>query len=392
MAQALLQQDVFACLSCTYRTSLEGKFLDHVKIHVHENNFKIPCSKCYQKFTSVRAYKQHMQQKHITQPEVKQVTETETFWLCQNCEQRQLITQDKENDFLDCRTHLFQHSRKKELVHCPVTVPMCKKTFQDYRTFNAHINQHIVYEEFDIIEINLVEDINESFVTPTDSGDIGELNVSITNSDNDIGELNVSITDSESEIVDSNLLEDNATATTIDNESHNAVSTDLCTLDKVIQHTECLFALKMDSKHLLPRHVIDEILSFSNQIHELKLEYINEKLKQNFSDKENLKVSTIVDDIDLIDDAISLKEKLSTPFRRDKLLKTKFDFITPQRKVIKTVEGVTYFYYSMPVDKTLGRFLNDDSLRCGIFGFCLHSFPQNERKIYKLVCLSLYIF
>ena len=28
--------------------------------------------------------------------------------------------------------------------------------------------------------------------------------------------------------------------------------------------------------------MIDEILSFSNQIHELKLEYINEKLKQNF--------------------------------------------------------------------------------------------------------------
>ena len=74
-----------------------------------------------------------------------------------------------------------------------------------------------------------------------------------------------------------------------------------CTLDKVIQHTECLFALKMDSKHLLPRHVIDEIMSFSNQIHELKLEYINEKIKQNFSDKENVSVGNIVDDIDLIE-------------------------------------------------------------------------------------------
>ena len=28
-------------------------------------------------------------------------------------------------------------------------------------------------------------------------------------------------------------------------------------------------------------------------------------------------------------------------------------------------------------------------LRCGIFGFCLLSFPQNERKIYKLRQLSL---
>ena len=30
---------------------------------------------------------------------------------------------------------------------------------------------------------------------------------------------------------------------------------------------------------------------------------------------------------------------------------------------------------------------DDSSLGCGIYGFCLLSFPQNERKIY-LVCLS----
>ena len=371
MAQALLQQDVFACLSCTYRTSLEGKFLDHVKIHVHENNFKIPCSKCHQKFTSVKSYKQHMQQKHIQncdmilssqetpQPEV---TESENFWVCQICEKKQLITQNKKQDFLDCRTHLFKHSREKELVHCPVIVPRCNRKFQKYGTFNAHINEHILSEEFEIVAINLVLDKSESFVSP----------------DSDIGELNVSLANSDSEIVDFSQLEGNAI--NIDNEPPNIASTDLDTLDKLIQHTEGVFALKLDSKHLLPRHVIDEIMSFSNQIHELKLEYINEKLKQNFSDKENVKVGNIVDDIDLIDDAISLKETLSTPYRRDKFLKTKFDFITPERKVIKTVEGVEYFYYSMPVDKILSRFITDDSLRCGIFGFCLLSFPQNERK------------
>ena len=30
---------------------------------------------------------------------------------------------------------------------------------------------------------------------------------------------------------------------------------------------------------------------------------------------------------------------------------------------------------------------DDSSLGCGIYGFCLLSFPQNERKIY-LVCLT----
>ena len=34
---------------------------------------------------------------------------------------------------------------------------------------------------------------------------------------------------------------------------------------------------------------------------------------------------------------------------------------------------------------------NRECLRCGIFGFCLLSFPQNKRKI-NLVCHSLYIF
>ena len=111
-----------------------------------------------------------------------------------------------------------------------------------------------------------------------------------------------------------------------------------------------------------------------------QMQLFNEKLKQNFSDKENVKVGNIVDDIDLIDDAISLKETLSTPYRRDKFLKTKFDFITPERKVIKTVEGVEYFYYSMPVDKILSRFITDDSLRCGIFGFASPLVPSKREK------------
>ena len=36
--------------------------------------------------------------------------------------------------------------------------------------------------------------------------------------------------------------------------------------------------------------------------------------------------------------------------------------------------------------------LSESTLRCKIFGFCLLSFPQNERKIYKLRQLSLFQF
>ena len=39
------------------------------------------------------------------------------------------------------------------------------------------------------------------------------------------------------------------------------------------------------------------------------------------------------------------------------------------------------FYYTKPNFK---KWVDDSTLRYGIFGFCLLSFPQNERKIKKL--------
>ena len=44
--------------------------------------------------------------------------------------------------------------------------------------------------------------------------------------------------------------------------------------------------------------------------------------------------------------------------------------------------------FLVTVKKTITRD-NNYRLRCGIFGFCLLSFPQNKRKIYKLRQLSL---
>ena len=45
--------------------------------------------------------------------------------------------------------------------------------------------------------------------------------------------------------------------------------------------------------------------------------------------------------INLVDKNAGCDEDLSTHLRREKLLRTNFDFIQPERQVIKTVENVT---------------------------------------------------
>ena len=102
-------------------------------------------------------------------------------------------------------------------------------------------------------------------------------------------------------------------------------------------------------------------------------------MKKDYTDVQNVSIEKVTRDIALIDNVIGLKDQISTNFKRESYLKTKYQFIIPERVVIKTVENKVFFYYQIPIVKSLDRLLKDNSLRCGIFGFCLLSFPQNER-------------
>ena len=80
-------------------------------------------------------------------------------------------------------------------------------------------------------------------------------------------------------------------------------------------------------------------------------------------------------------------------FRDFKSIQADFDAYHPKNR-LRSGRGVQIHFFNMMVKKfpeydpkvlwLTTRLLSQFRLRCGIFDFCLLSFPQKERKIYKL--------
>ena len=105
---------------------------------------------------------------------------------------------------------------------------------------------------------------------------------------------------------------------------------------------------------MLSREVVNDILAYAKNIHTMKLEFIKGHLQENF----NVDVS---DQIDIIDNAVGIQVDISSHYKRDQYLSRNFKFIKPVRFPIGKEKKS--FYYSLPIKLTLGRLLEDDSLR-----------------------------
>ena len=130
-----------------------------------------------------------------------------------------------------------------------------------------------------------------------------------------------------------------------------------------IERREALFALKLTSKYMLTREAVADILTFCEDIHVSKTELIGEKLTQNFSSPNNIDIQKVTSAIHQYDNVIGLKDQMLTEHKRDKYLKTHFEFLEPVKVLIVGENNQTSFYYRLPVVKTLNRLLQDKSLR-----------------------------
>ena len=151
MAHALPTVKV-QCLNCSYKTGNESDFLNHVRVHTLESNFKIPCMFCPQSLGSIKHYKIHKKvcvgQKSLKEEtEVSQGIESSQFWICKNCcEKIKVNAIQNINDFTCITKHCFQHARNTENVFCP----FCDASYNNYKSFHYHIQRHKNREEFKI--------------------------------------------------------------------------------------------------------------------------------------------------------------------------------------------------------------------------------------------------
>ena len=264
--------------------------------------------------------------------------------------------------------HLSKHLNKQESISCPVLDPVCSKTFVTYVSFNRHKNDHKKRDELNLFNIKPNNETENEQLTSEIDSDIDNIDALDTAS---IPEANAGQPETREPIVVPIL---------------QAAIEDSCNIDILhdnIEHIQGVFALKMCGKYLLPRDVITDILSHSNEIHTMKMELINEKLKQNFGVDSSINIKDITENIELIDNTVGLKEQLSTPYKRNKYLGAKFKFIKPEYTPIGKIGEKESFYYTMPISKTLKRLLKDTSIKRYIIKYPVFIDQSLSEKIYR---------
>ena len=262
------------------------------------------------------------------------------YWKCSSCEESVKIESEEPSlgNLNKVVTHLYQHVTN-EAVICPIL--NCHKTYDTYKGLNQHINFHRRMQHYELSSENLlpVAIINElvnsnDFETP-----IPEIPPVTEDSDSIQDEPEVQINTTEK------LLEKEKSAMT------------------ALQEMESNFSLKMTAKHCLPVDVINEILQFSECVHSTKIDIIILRLKQNYIRKDTIPVDKVTSDIKMLDNVIGLKEKIATDYKREKYFKRKYEFIEPEKIILKKPNVKPSFFYQLPVTKSLNRYLKDGSIR-----------------------------
>ena len=190
------------------------------------------------------------------------------------------------------------------------------------------------------------------------------LPVQITENAETVEELESSFQDLEPEI--NHISDESDTNSSIvenDDDQNLGPAETSTSLISALTHMEAIFCLKMTAKDMLAINVVNDILEYCNAVHASKLKVITTLLKKDYSDDNEINIDKVIQDIVLMDNCIGLKDRIETHFKREKYLKTKFSFIEPERMVIKTIENECFFYYQIPIRKTLNRLLEENTLR-----------------------------
>ena len=351
-----------SCLNCSFKCNNEIDFRKHFKVHQYEAKFKIMCFYCPQILKTIKTYERHVKAcklKPILEETESEMTHIahEKIWSCYICEEKiQLKTGSSSDDFTLVTKHCFTHAKS-----LPVKCPNCEALYDTYQVFINHINKHRRRKQYNIkLDTITYDDFEES---------------------NDLLENEQSfpllvIQENESQNFQNDEVDlESASEPAAHLENKSSKITNVSNINNTIQKMEALFALKLSSKHLLSREVVDDIFSFCQEIHSTKMELLTSQAREKSEDDE--KINKTIDTMQLTDNVIGLKDQLSTNYKRDKCLKERFSFIQPEKVHIGVIrDNSSSFYYSLPVRETLGRLLKDKSLRRYIINQPIFTNPE----------------
>ena len=306
------------CVCCPFESNKENDFLDHLKIHMYENNFRVPCIFCGVSLLNFKSYKKHKKScvgRKRQEKKNEKKLQSYMSWNCEKCPEKiQIQSEQNSSDFEKIKTHLYVHSHRKEIVICP----FCSQQCNNYKYLSKHICAHRVLGEFSVKNSITIETTDANF-TESDNGQTSSQIVSDDEQPSVLMDLELET-------------ENQQEATSIVPPQERAIKShaDISKLNSNIKKSECDFALKLSSKCLLSREVVNEVFNFCQGIHDLKMEFISAKLQKTFVDKHDLKIDDVIERTELLDNIAGSGQSLMTHYKRNKLLHSQFDFIEPQ--------------------------------------------------------------
>ena len=73
-----------------------------------------------------------------------------------------------------------------------------------------------------------------------------------------------------------------------------------------IAQMQALFALKITAKHGMSQETINEVISFSEDIHDIKMELILQQMEYRFDDDTPVPIQDIIENIKLVDNVTGM--------------------------------------------------------------------------------------
>ena len=354
--------DSFKCSFCSFWTNNHEELIRHYNFHEHLPNFSIRCMWCPQTLKNVKYLRRYNKCCSI-KSQKKNIIVDSTYWICPKSDCRSKISISNlatEHDFVKIKKHCFTHFRsspRSDFVACPI----CAKSFSTYKSYSSHVLVHQRKGEYQVKTSRTLEGAqgthNSGFIS---GGTVEETEVFRNETSTKNQEL-VSETARQNESV------------MVDHGGRD------------LNHLMSTFTLKLEGKHMLPNHVISDILSHMNFVSDLRVKTVLRAMSSDLGarHKMSLEEARQIEDSGLnINSVMGLRSEVDTEAKRKSYLKRNFDFIEPEKIILGQVQGESSFYYYFPIIKTLLRLLRDDNLRNYATFLPFHE-PRRPSRVYQ---------
>ena len=347
--------EMFKCRICRADCFGLTNYTACLEVHVHQRNFKWYCPLCPYAASTKKRYHVHVKkclsraQAPIPQASIPttQAQSTDIMWTCGTCDAVIKVTgtpccEDFERVATHVRTCFKKHENMKIKTDCPVA--RCGRSYTAYRTLCHHLKSHK-----DLLAYELICQANKPEENRLPEEDI-LMECPEFDNDDHIHEESTS----------RNSAPEENKRRQEGQEQSSCASVEL--RNSRLSFRESYFALKLLSKDLLPREVLNEIFQFYEQSTDEKVSITLQALSEsNLLDEDDLKdVEYFVRKMFRI---IGTNGALGSVKRRDTHLHNMFKFLQPRRMLIGEKNGRSSDFYYIPPEEILSRLLMDEGYR-----------------------------